>query len=187
MSKVYTKTGDAGMTGLVGGSRVSKADQRILIYGELDELNSWIGVSLSHIDKKQYSKEVDRLILIQNILFSLGSEFACEADKREQFKLPKTHNKDVENLEKYIDEYQKFLSPLKNFILPGGDCSASFLHICRTVCRRIERNLVTYGIENLPSVPDNSLEFLNRLSDFFFVLSRYFNLKNNNEEIIWKA
>ena len=179
---VYTRTGDNGTTGLVGGTRITKSDSRIHLYGEVDELNSYIGLGLSQLDKS-FNKTF--LLQIQSILFDLGSNLACEQDKRAQFKLPQIKSSSIEKMENDIDQMDSSLAPLKNFILPGGDPAAAAFHVCRTVCRRIERQMVDFD-ESVPGeVPENALRFINRLSDYFFILSRYINFTKNVEETLW--
>jgi len=178
--KVYTKTGDKGETGLVGGTRVSKSEPRIDLYGEVDELNSVIGLGVSYLDKKQFSKEIRLLQKIQNNLFNLGSQLACEADKREQFKLPQIEVNLIADLEAEIDNMDESLEPLKNFILPGGTQAAAAFHLARTVTRRVERKGVGFN-----EAPSHMHAFLNRLSDYFFVLSRYINKVSGKSDIEW--
>ncbi len=185
-SKVYTKGGDRGETGLVGGTRVSKSDQRIDLYGEVDELNSWVGVVVSHLDNKLFINEIESLKTIQNLLFDLGSNLACEAEKRKAFKLPAIKEKSISNIELAIDRLDSECPKLTNFILPGGGAAASFLHLSRTVCRKVERKLIQYQKTTGEELPENSVKFINRLSDFFFVLSRYVNLKMGESEVLWK-
>jgi cob(I)alamin adenosyltransferase len=185
-SKVYTKGGDQGETGLVGGTRVSKSDQRIDLYGEVDELNSWVGVVVSHLDNKLFINEIESLKTIQNLLFDLGSNLACESEKREAFNLPAIKEKSISNIELAIDRLDSECPKLTNFILPGGGAAASFLHLSRTVCRKVERKLIQYQKTTGEELPENRVKFINRLSDFFFVLSRYVNLKMGESEVLWK-
>ena len=187
MTKIYTKTGDDGDTGLVSGKRISKADPRINLYGEVDELNSRIGYSHTlMVEKKLYPNEAAFLNKIQNALFDLGSNLACEAETRAYFKLPQLKDELIEELETGIDTLQSSLPELKNFILPGGALTASSLHVCRTSTRNCERKLVAYHQETLEKLPYDSLIFLNRLSDYFFVLARYCNKMESVAEIPWK-
>lgn len=184
MTKIYTKTGDKGSTGLVDGSRVSKSSFIIDTYGEVDELNSCIGIVCSF---NIANHESDTLKFIQNKLFDLGSLLACPPESREKFKLSIINKANIDSLEKAIDRLQQGLPELKNFILPGGGHCAAHTHICRTVCRRLERALVKLSESDEPRlVPENSIAFLNRLSDYFFVLSRSFNSLENKPEIIWE-
>ncbi|MBC7711967.1 MAG: cob(I)yrinic acid a,c-diamide adenosyltransferase [Rhizobacter sp.] len=179
---VYTRTGDMGTTGLVGGTRIKKSDPRINLYGEVDELNSHIGVAISHMDK---SIDKSLLLQIQSSLFDLGSNLACEKDKRTQFKLPQISKTAIDSLENDIDQMDSQLAPLKHFILPGGDPAAASFHVCRTVCRRIEREMVDFEDQHPGEIPENALVYMNRLSDYFFILSRYLNSNKNIEETQW--
>lgn len=179
---VYTRSGDKGTTGLVGGTRIKKSDSRIHLYGEVDELNSFIGVGISFLD---ISFDKTFLHEIQSSLFDLGSNLACEKEKRIQFKLPQIEATLVQRLEKEIDEMDGELKPLKTFILPGGTSAASAFHVCRTVCRRVERQMVDFEEVNPGEVPENALIFINRLSDYFFIFARYINHKGQSEEIGW--
>ena len=179
---VYTRTGDKGITGLVGGTRIKKSDPRIHLYGEVDELNSHIGVAVAFLEKN-FNKSF--LQQIQSALFDLGSNLACEKDKRTHFKLPSINISLIEQIEHEIDQMDSQLLPLKNFILPGGDLSAAHFHVCRTVCRRIERQMVDFEELNIGEIPVNALQFMNRLSDYFFILSRYLNSTKKIEEILW--
>ncbi|MEA9354873.1 cob(I)yrinic acid a,c-diamide adenosyltransferase [Bacteriovorax sp. PP10] len=181
-SAVYTRTGDKGITGLVGGTRIKKSDSRIHLYGEVDELNSYIGLGISFLDK---SFDKSLLQQIQSSLFDLGSNLACEKEKRSQFKLPQIKTSSIEKLESDIDQMDSQLIPLKHFILPGGSSAAAAFHVCRTVCRRIERQMVDFEEQNPGEVPENALQYMNRLSDYFFILSRYLNSSNQIEETQW--
>jgi len=185
-SSIYTKSGDKGKTSLVGGKRVSKSDISLALYGELDELSSWIGVVLSEIEGKEYiNNQVLLLKKVQLSLFSLGSNFACEPEKRKTFKLPQLVEEDVLKIEDEINEMDKDLTELKNFILPGGSKLSSFVHVSRTICRRVERTLITYSEKNNNILPDFSNEFINRLSDYLFVFARWANFKEKREEELW--
>ncbi|MBC7427541.1 MAG: cob(I)yrinic acid a,c-diamide adenosyltransferase [Bacteriovorax sp.] len=179
---VYTRSGDKGITGLVGGTRIKKSDPRINLYGEVDELNSYIGLAVSYVDK---GVDKNLLLQIQSSLFDLGSNLACEKDKRSQFKLPQINEASIERLELDIDQMDSQLPPLKNFILPGGDPAAAAFHVCRTVCRRIEREMVGFEEHNPGEIPENALRYMNRLSDYFFILSRYLNFNKNIDETLW--
>lgn len=186
-SNVYTGGGDKGETSLVSGNRVSKGDHRIHTYGEVDELNSHLGVVLSLMRSQVvFEEEYDTLERIQCSLFDLGSNLACEQEFRDKYKLPQLSRDKVEVLEKVIDRLDSQLPTLKNFILPGGSLIASHLHVARTVCRRIERDLVAYEQQNTELLPENSIVFINRLSDYLFVMARYVNFKLHIEEVLWK-
>ena len=185
-SKVYTKTGDKGQTSLVSGTRVSKGSHRLHIYGEVDELNSSLGVCFSQM--KFYNVVTDELDFIQNIqsrLFDLGSNLACEYEKAKKYNLPQIDSSFVVEIEEKIDELDAMLVPLKNFILPGGHPIAASFHITRTICRRIERNLVDFDENNPGEIPQNAMIFINRLSDYLFVMARYINFVTKEDEVIW--
>lgn len=185
-SNIYTKMGDNGETGLVGGTRVSKADARIDLYGEVDELNSWIGIAITNMENEIFGSEVEYLKKVQCYLFDLGSNLACEKEQREKFKLPKLNDKVIEDLESRIDLADAQCPKLKNFILPGGSKAAACLHLCRTVCRKIERKMIQFKIHHEEELPIHAAPFMNRLSDFFFVLARYVNVKLEVKEVPWK-
>ncbi|MBX9850705.1 MAG: cob(I)yrinic acid a,c-diamide adenosyltransferase [Cytophagaceae bacterium] len=177
--KIYTKTGDKGQTSLLGGTRVSKSHDRLHAYGTIDELNSYIGLLA---DLEVNMKRKDLLHGIQNILFSLGSSLATE---KESLKKQNIAESDITLLEKEIDSMEESLPPLKNFILPGGHTSVSFCHIARCVCRRAERHTIALR-ENI-EVDDLIIQYLNRLSDYLFVLGRMMGKELDAEEIIWKG
>jgi cob(I)alamin adenosyltransferase len=186
-SKVYTKTGDLGQTALVSGSRLLKSDLRIDLYGELDELNSRIGFSCSLLTSTNTFKDIiEFLQLIQSAIFDLGSNMACEAENRSKYKLPEITESFVKDLEIEIDRLDQNLEPLTNFILPGGSNAGSALHLCRTNTRTVERKLISYFEKTKEPLPENSIVFLNRLSDYFFVLARFVNKESKSEEISWK-
>ncbi|MAZ49243.1 MAG: ATP:cob(I)alamin adenosyltransferase [Halobacteriovoraceae bacterium] len=185
-SNVYTRTGDKGETSLVSGTRISKANMRISLYGEVDELNSHIGFMRSLYPKEEsFSKHNELFDSIQSSLFDLGSKLACESNLWEKYKLPDIKAEMILSMESVIDELDGLLPKLKNFILPGGTQAASYTHVVRTACRKVERKLIDFG-DNTQSIPENSIIFLNRLSDFLFVYARYCNYVANQEERIWK-
>ena len=165
--KIYTKTGDKGKTSLLGGVRVPKYHLRIESYGTLDELNSWMGL-LADLALNESSKS--DIVAIQNELFVVGSYLAMESTET-KFKLPAFNQALVGNLEKGIDSMESELEPLKQFILPGGHTHVSQIHITRCVCRRAERLVAHLAAEE--TIPENIIIFLNRLSDYLFVLSRH--------------
>lgn len=180
--KVYTKTGDKGSTGLIGGTRVPKDHIRIDAYGTVDELNSILGVVTDSLG----STAINAWILeIQDRLFTVGSTLATDPDKDTKMKLPDLHESDVEWLEKRIDEMDEVLPSMKSFILPGGHIAASHAHVARCVCRRAER-ICVHMQNNEEFVPEVVLKYLNRLSDFLFVLSRYIVFQNKGQEIPWR-
>ncbi|MCH7731476.1 MAG: cob(I)yrinic acid a,c-diamide adenosyltransferase [Candidatus Marinimicrobia bacterium] len=176
ITKVYTKTGDDGTTSLAKGERVLKDDPRIAAIGSLDETNSVIGVVLSKNVHSAITKTLDR---VQHILFNSGGELAIVDED-----LGLVSKKDVEYLESALDQLNKLLPPLKEFILPGGSPAAAQLHHVRTVCRRAERDLVTLHKSN--PVNEHLLVFVNRLSDYLFVAARYQNVKDGGKEKMWE-
>ncbi len=176
--KIYTKTGDTGQTSLLSGERIEKSAIRIEAYGTVDELNSFLGLLRTEIEDRDICEQLNT---IQNKLFNLGSLLATE--KETTFKLPKIEESDIFFLEKKIDEMNEILPALKNFILPGGNRAVAMCHVCRTVCRRAERNAVR--IPNHTSTDTLCIKYLNRLSDYFFVLSRYVGKLTSAQEIIW--
>jgi len=184
-SKVYTKTGDQGLTSLVSGNRIEKSNIRIDLYGEVDELNSMLGFALSLLPSDSFDHEKVFLQRIQSSLFDLGSNLACEVENRSKYKLPKITVDLISSLENEIDRMDGELEPLKNFILPGGASAAATFHLCRTMARKVERLLVSFHRETTEDLPENSLVYLNRLSDYFFVLSRYVNKRLNVKEQLW--
>ncbi len=177
--KIYTKGGDTGQTSLLGGKRVSKSDLRIEAYGTVDELNANIGLLKDYHIADDHK---DNLLKTQHDLFKIGSILACEVDP-DQFNLPKIEDSDITEIEKNIDEMEKALPILKNFILPGGDLAVSQCHIARCVCRRSERLIVLLGEEE--GVDEVIIRYLNRLSDFLFVLARKIGYDKGIDEINW--
>ncbi len=178
--KIYTKTGDKGITGLFGGSRVSKAHVRIEAYGTVDELNSQLGLLR---DQEVNAVRKDLLVKIQENLFTIGSQLATE-DEEQRANLPTLHPEAVSQLEEEIDTMETTLEPMKNFILPGGHPSVSIGHITRCICRRAERRVVT--LAEMTSVDEVIIHYLNRLSDYLFVLCRKMSKELNVEETPWK-
>jgi cob(I)alamin adenosyltransferase len=184
-SNVYTGTGDKGDTSLVSGNRVPKSSYRINLYGEVDELNSFIGLLSSHLAKSnKFSHAIELISKVQHSLFDLGSNLACEKGYREKFKLPVIEESLITEIELAMDELDSKLPKLKTFVLPGGHEAASTAHVCRTVCRRVERQLVQFHNEYAED-PEHSIRLLNRLSDYFFILSRYINFEEKYEEVLW--
>ncbi len=178
--KIYTKTGDQGTTSLFGGKRVSKANLRIDTYGTVDELNSWIGV-LRDQSVNQSRKEI--LIEIQDRLFTIGSILATEPENT-KVKIPSLSEIDVELLEKKMDEMDAALPPMRFFVLPGGHSSVSFGHVTRTVCRRAERLVI--ALNEIEKIDPLVIKYLNRLSDYIFMLCRKMTHETNAEETPWK-
>lgn len=177
--KIYTKTGDKGSTSLLSGKRVPKFNERINAYGTVDELNSHIGLLRSY-DIPEESKRF--LISIQNLLFTIGSNLADDS-KDNKFNLPQITNDHIIKIEKEIDRLDEELAPLSSFILPGGNLTVAQSHICRTVCRRSEREIVT--LSESVNVDVLIIQFLNRLSDYFFTLSRSLSHHFNIEQTPW--
>ena len=183
--KIYTKTGDAGETALYGGTRVSKSSARVDSYGNIDELNSFIGVAKAQISDKNILNQLKK---IQFNLFTVGSEAATPTDK---LTLANGNSrltliispKETEELEMWMDEMEEKLEPLKYFILPGGGGGATAIHVARTVCRRAERSLVF--LNEAESVRPELIKYLNRLSDYLFVLARFVSKLNNETEEFW--
>ncbi len=180
-SKIYTKTGDTGKTGLIGGTRVPKNHIRIESYGTVDELNAYIGLVSDQI-ADTHGREILREI--QDRLFTIGSMLACDPKKEIKMKVPDLHESDVLLLENEIDTMNKILPEMKSFILPGGHITVSTAHICRTVSRRAERLIVELSTTE-PDFPSLILKYMNRLSDYLFVLARYIGHINGVEEIKW--
>lgn len=181
--KIYTKTGDQGNTALIGGTRIPKNHIRIEAYGTVDELNSWLGVIA---DQLQQNDLVALIKEIQERLFTLGSALACDPLKETKLIIPDLKAADIELLEKEIDRMNEHLPALKNFVLPGGYIVASQCHVARCVCRRCERICVGMKEQGEP-VEDIILVYLNRLSDYLFMLSRYILHINHGEETLWKT
>lgn len=177
--KVYTKTGDQGKTSLIGGTKVEKSNLRIEAYGNVDELNSFIGL-LRDQDVNKDRQEI--LQFIQDTLFVIGSIMATTPGYT-KFKLPDITDDHISRLESEIDEMSEPLPELKYFILPGGHQSVSVAHVCRTVCRRTERSIIRIHQEE--EVDSTILKFLNRLSDYFFVLGRKMGMELGAPEINW--
>lgn len=179
--KIYTKTGDKGQTSLIGGTRVPKHHMRIEAYGTVDELNSWIGL----INDQQIEENTKGVLSeIQDRLFTIGSSLASDPNKS-KMKIPDLHETDIEVLETQIDKMNEVLPEMRFFILPGGHTTISYCHLARCVCRRAERNVIHLN-EN-EYVNELVIKYLNRLSDYLFVLARYIGLQLNVNEIAWKA
>jgi cob(I)alamin adenosyltransferase len=180
--KIYTKSGDKGKTSLIGGTKVYKSDLRIEAYGTVDELNSYVGLCLDHLRSGNINNV---LAEIQDRLFTIGAALACDPDKETKLKIPDLHETDVELLEKEMDRMNEALPVMKSFILPGGNISVSTLHIARCVCRRSERCCVRMQKKELEVEP-LIIKYLNRLSDYLFVLARFAAQALKVEEIPWK-
>ncbi len=177
--KIYTKTGDKGQTSLIGGVRVAKHHIRIETYGTVDELNSHIGLVSDSFGDARTSEILKQ---IQDRLFTIGASLASDPEKS-KMKIPDLLESDIEVLENEIDKMEQTLEPLKNFILPGGNTVVSFCHIARCVCRRAERHAVQ--LSETDWVEEKVLRYLNRLSDYLFVLARKIAADSGTEEIAW--
>jgi cob(I)alamin adenosyltransferase len=180
--KIYTKTGDLGKTSLIGGTKVAKSNIRIEAYGTVDELNSFVGLTSDQFDDA-HTRTVLREI--QDRLFTIGSSLACDPEKETQLKIPDLKEDDINMLEREIDKMDSELAPMKSFILPGGHVAISTAHVTRCVCRRAERICVNMQEHEL-FVEPLVIKYLNRLSDYLFVLARYIGLKLGVEDIPWK-
>ena len=181
--KIYTKTGDNGKTSLIGGTKVPKSDSRIDSYGTVDELNSYIGLVSDYLTE-EHTKTM--LKEVQDRLFTIGSSLACDPDKEPLMKIPDLHEEDIKLLENEIDKMNEVLPEMKNFILPGGHVAVSTAHVARCVCRRAERLCVSMKEHN-SFVEPLVIKYLNRLSDYLFVLARYICHILHVQEIAWKA
>lgn len=169
LTKIYTRTGDAGETGAADGSRIAKDDLLLHVQGDIDELNSLLGVMASHLSGKQLEYIRD----VQHVLFDIGGEISLGETI--------VGSDEIKILEQHIDAFNENLEPLKEFILPGGNQAGALCHLARTVCRRAERNMVS--LSQARELNPHSLSYINRLSDFLFVFSR---ILNNKEEIYWR-
>lgn len=180
--KIYTKTGDKGKSSLFGGDRISKSDMRLESYGTVDELNSFLGLLIAELpDDYVLTPELTR---VQHLLFNLGSLLAT-ADESLLVKLNGVDVTDIEGLEASIDQMQISLEPLKQFILPGGSRAASYAHVCRTICRRAERRIVQLDLTH--DAYANLVPYINRLSDYFFVLARHINHNQGISDVTWQS
>lgn len=166
-SKVYTKTGDKGSTGLVGGTRVPKHHLKLDAYGTVDELNSYLGLVMNYIEEPLLLNYLQK---VQHILFDMGAYLATEPDKLEKYKIASCTQEDIEEIEAQIDFYDEKLPRLTQFILPGGHLAVSHCHVARTICRRAERKISILDAEE--EVKKEVKIYVNRLSDFLFILAR---------------
>lgn len=178
--KIYTKTGDTGKTSLIGGTRVSKASLRIDTYGTVDELNAYIGLVR---DQPVNEARRDLLKEIQDRLFTIGSLLASEPDQTKK-QIPDLYESDIQCLETEMDKIDVVVPPLRAFVLPGGHQSVSFCHVARTVCRRAERLVIM--LNEVEPVNELVIKYINRLSDFLFMLSRLMTQELGSEEVVWK-
>jgi cob(I)alamin adenosyltransferase len=177
--KIYTKKGDKGETSLIGGDRVKKSHERLHAYGTVDELNSYVGLLRDHIEEENIQTE---LLEIQDRLFTLGSQLAATPDSK--VNLPALNISDIEALEKSIDSMNESLPEMRSFVLPGGHKTVSLCHVARTICRRAERWAIAIDQDEISN--DLIVAYLNRLSDYFFMLSRYMSKILKVSENPWK-
>jgi cob(I)alamin adenosyltransferase len=178
--KIYTKTGDRGETGLFGGARVSKASARVDTYGEIDELNSVLGLARC----EPFDGALDNLLAeVQSQLFNLGAELSTAPDSKVALGIPLVSEREIEQLERAIDHYEAELPALKTFVLPGGTRTAASFHLARTVCRRAERKLV--ALTQHETIRDEAIRYLNRLSDALFVFARLANHRAGVVDVPW--
>lgn len=186
LNKIYTRTGDDGTTALGTGERVAKSHLRIESYGTVDETNAHVGVARLHCTDSDFNSLDGMLGRIQNDLFDLGADL-CVPDRGEDlgYEPLRITTSQVERLEHEIDELNEALKPLRSFVLPGGHPAAAHLHVCRTVCRRAERLMTNLARQDDEPVSDAALKFINRLSDFFFVASRWVNAKSYGD-VLWQ-
>ena len=187
--KIYTKTGDKGNTGLAGGMRVSKSNPRIMAYGQVDELNANLGLAVSILCEaadKMLSDIIEVLLSIQNDLFIVCSDLADPAyDPLVNSRTPRVEKDMVARIENNIDNFESELDPISYFILPGGACESSILHVCRSVARRAEVSVVS--LANSDTINETLLVYINRLSDLLFVLARIVNKRKNIKDVAWKS
>lgn len=181
--RIYTRTGDKGSTSLIGGVRVPKNHIRIESYGTVDELNSQLGLVNDLCNDAELTEWLRE---VQDRLFTLGAELATAPDKDIKMKLPDLHQSDIEWLEARIDFMNESLPEMRSFILPGGNAGGSACHVARCICRRAERICVSMQ-ESGEYIPELAVGYLNRLSDFLFVLARYIGHKAGAEELPWRA
>jgi cob(I)alamin adenosyltransferase len=182
-TKIYTKTGDKGTTSLIGGTKVFKNNIRIETYGTVDELNSYLGLVADYTPDGHQRNVLKQ---IQNRLFVIGASLACDPDKQTGMHIPDLKEEDISLLETEIDSMNNTLPVMKNFILPGGNPAVSFMHIARCVCRRTERLCVSMQQSNL-FIELLIIKYLNRLSDYLFVLARFTAQELHVTEVIWKG
>lgn len=186
LNRIYTRTGDAGETALGSGERVSKAHLRIQAYGTVDETNATLGVVRLHTAAPDMQKLDQMLARIQNELFDLGADLCVpDTGKDLGYEPLRILPKQYERIEAEIDELNGELSPLRSFVLPGGHPAAAHLHISRTICRRAERLIVELAAHQGEHVSEGAVAYVNRLSDFFFVASRWANAKSGAGDVLW--
>lgn len=182
ITKVYTRTGDDGTTALGGGQRIPKDSLRIAVYGTVDELNSHIGLALAAGVDKALAAD---LLRIQNELFHLGSDLCVLEEDKQRLPVPRVERRHVDALEELMDRLSGELEPLENFVLPGGARAAAHLHVARTVCRRAERHLVSLAATE--AVGEQTVPYLNRLSDALFVMARFENKRKGLPDVLWNS
>jgi cob(I)alamin adenosyltransferase len=180
LAKIYTRRGDDGSTGLFGGPRVRKDDLRVAAYGDVDELNSALGVAREELPEGDLRTLLDEL---QSELFTLGAQLATPDASAAPKEIPRIGAQQTDRLEREIDRLTEELPPMRNFILPSGSRAGAALHLCRTVCRRAERKMVE--LADSSPVPPEALAYVNRLSDLLFVMARAANLRAGGREIPW--
>ena len=186
LNRIYTRTGDAGETALGTGERVSKAHLRIQAYGTVDETNATLGLVRLHTATPDMQKLDQMLARIQNELFDLGADLCVpDTGKDLGYEPLRILPKQYERIEKEIAELNGELAPLRSFVLPGGHPAAAYLHLARTVCRRAERLVVDLAAHEGEHVSDGAIAYINRLSDFFFVASRWANVKSGAGDVLW--
>ncbi|MEW6323901.1 MAG: cob(I)yrinic acid a,c-diamide adenosyltransferase [Nitrospirota bacterium] len=189
ITRVYTRTGDRGMTGLVGGKRIAKDSPRVQAYGAVDELNSWVGLARAHLRTAPLAPPHQRLVEeqlqeIQQQLFDLGAQLATPSGAMADHS-PQAGEREAAGLERCMDRLLKELKPLDSFILPGGGALTATLHLCRAVCRRAERD--TVRLARAARIGRGPVIYLNRLSDLFFVLARWVGLQSGETEVLWRG
>lgn len=182
--KIYTRTGDTGETGLFDGTRVLKSDARVATYGEVDELNAWLGLARSMLAHE--AELCEMLVVIQRDLFAVGARLADPSHKiAERVSKAVIGPAEIVRLERWIDMLETLLPPLRRFILAGGSNAGATLHLARTVCRRAERAMVALRAADEPSVEPALIIYVNRLSDLLFVMARVANIRDDSSEIEW--
>ena len=183
LNKIYTRTGDSGETSLVGGTRVSKHSLRPEAFGEIDELNSILGLTRAHLRDSKLKKFDVLLERIQNELFDMGADLATPENSKYADKILRISSKQVQRIEKEIDEFNSELDELQSFVLPGGSMLASWFHFARTNARRSERRITKLAAEEV--INSNILLYINRLSDLLFVMARFSN-NNGQNDVLWQ-
>ena len=181
ITKVYTRGGDMGKTSLVGGQRVSKASARLEAYGTVDELSSHLGLLAAMMDD---DAEKDMIIRIQNCLFNVCTNLATDQEQTPLYPSAYLPEGEIEKLEQKVDEIMQLLPERQGFVLPGGTKEAAQAHVCRTVCRRAERRIV--ALSEVAQITPSILQYVNRLSDYLFVLAKKINFNANHSEIVWQ-